>query len=388
LSDLDHSRSYYRPELDALRLYAFLLVYLNHSLPSGANHTIDGFAKNFAALIYQFANACRFGLSLFFTLSAFLICELLIREKRAVGTVKVRQFYIRRILRIWPLYYFALGLGLILCFLPGAPTDSLSKLGYYAVFLGAWSTVHLGWIDNPVYPLWSISVEEQFYLLAPLFIKFFDRRSIRRFCFIIIAVANCCLFYLGWHRVDDDGVWPNAFVQFECFAAGILLSLALNGRLPRLQWWKRLLLFACSWPCWLLAWRAQSVAIFALTGQAASWLLVSGYALASLGSVMVLYSFLGAGSRRFPAWVIYLGRISFGLYVFHAFAIELMHAILPHSERYSPVMFALRLGITLGVTVIMAALSYRIVETPLLRIKKRHTVIESSPLNTTKSTNS
>ena len=242
------------------------------------------------------------------------------------------------------------------------------------------STVHFGWIDNPVYPLWSVSIEEQFYLFAPLFVRHLGRRLMLAFCVIIIIAANAYLFYLGRLRANDDRVWPNSFVQFECFAAGMLLSLLLRGRQPRLALWQRLMLFAGSWPCWLLASRAQSYSQYGFSVNAGGCLLIASYALASLGSLMVLVAFLGSRPGLIPGWAIYLGRISFGLYVFHAFAIESVRAVLPRDGAQPAPISALRIGMAFGATVLMAALSYRYLETPFLKIKKRHSLIESRPV--------
>src|SRR3981081_108514 len=97
------SERYYRPELDVLRFFAFLSVFLFHGLPSVvvANHT--GWSRRAATIAADFKSAGRFGVCLFFVLSSFLITELLMRERCSTGTVHIKAFYVRRILRIWPL---------------------------------------------------------------------------------------------------------------------------------------------------------------------------------------------------------------------------------------------------------------------------------------------
>jgi peptidoglycan/LPS O-acetylase OafA/YrhL len=72
---------YYRPELDVVRFLAFLLVFVHHTLPSGKDPRIIHLLKGFAPALDSITDACGYGLSLFFTLSAFLICELLLRER-------------------------------------------------------------------------------------------------------------------------------------------------------------------------------------------------------------------------------------------------------------------------------------------------------------------
>jgi peptidoglycan/LPS O-acetylase OafA/YrhL len=96
--------------------------------------------------------------------------------------------------------------------------------------------------------------------------------------------------------------------------------------------------------------------------------------------------------KLLPRWAIYLGRISYGLYVYHQFAIYTMdHLIIQNlSAHMNPLIkslegliFLLNIGLTFGLTVLASALSYRYIETPFLKMKKRHSVIESQPIQGT-----
>src|ERR1700722_6435581 len=90
-----NAKRFYRPELDALRFFAFLGVLLHHGpKPQG-----------FLTVV---SDAGSFGLLMFFLLSAYLITELLFREREQTGTISWKHFFVRRALRIWPLYYAAL----------------------------------------------------------------------------------------------------------------------------------------------------------------------------------------------------------------------------------------------------------------------------------------
>ncbi len=91
------SRRYYRPELDVLRFGAFLLVLIKHSWPDTKGSGL------FAEVFSSIKHAGAFGVPLFFLLSSFLITELLMRERAVTGRIHVQAFYLRRILRIWPL---------------------------------------------------------------------------------------------------------------------------------------------------------------------------------------------------------------------------------------------------------------------------------------------
>ena len=371
---------YYRPELDVVRFLALAFVFLHHALPTDPGGPADAALKGSTTLFFAFVDTCRYGLSLFFTLSAFLICELLLREKDATGSVACKQFYIRRILRIWPLYYLALALGAASTLLPSGDPSLAPNLGWFAIFMGAWYSAIHGVVPNASYPLWSISVEEQFYAFAPWTIKYLNRRSLYAFCFVLILIANSLLFYFGKIHSGDDEVWFNSLVQFECFAAGILLCLILRGRVPGLAGWQRLLLMAGSWCCWFYATYGLHARIGSPADNPGGWALIAGYALISLGSAMLLLAFLGMNAKLLPSWAIYLGRISFGLYVFHTLALQLVFDFSPRTSSFHVLVGFLKVCLSFGLTVLLAATSYRFFETPFLKMKKRHAIIESQPV--------
>src|SRR5579863_4281789 len=110
-------RSNYRPELDVLRFIAFFGVFLFHT----AGYPVDFYVRHhvpmFVAEVLNAAIASgKYGVDLFFALSSYLITDLLIRERDQFGSLDVRSFYVRRILRIWPLYYFILSVTLLVPF--------------------------------------------------------------------------------------------------------------------------------------------------------------------------------------------------------------------------------------------------------------------------------
>lgn len=381
----EHSSGrYYRPELDVLRFGAFLLIFLHHALPNG-----EALLRLGSPVLYAAVDACRLGLSLFFTLSAFLICELLCRERAITDTVGIKRFYVRRILRIWPLYYLALALGVLVAVLPGGSINDVWRIGWFAIFLGAWTTALHGWLTNPVSALWSISVEEQFYLLAPWMVKFCNRKAFYGFSALVLLGANVELYHLGRAGVCSRRIWTDSFVQFECFAAGIFLCLLLRGGVPQLASWLRTLLFAVGLSCWMGANYGLHAFFITASQNPGSWALMVGYQLAALGCVCLIVAFLGFAPQWFPGWAIYLGRISYGLYVYHQFALYTRDSlgIEALSARTIP-NFALRLGVnallTLGLpftlTLLLAVFSYRYVETPFLKLKSRYAAIESQPI--------
>jgi peptidoglycan/LPS O-acetylase OafA/YrhL len=329
---------------------------------------------------FSVTSACLFS----FLLSAFLITELLFRENDRVGTIHVRAFYMRRILRIWPLYFAAFfGLVLLGHFLRGASRKDPASWLAFTFFAGNWYICRYGWIPAyPVNPLWSISVEEQFYIAIPIQASYGRRRVVKAVALVLIAVAYVLIIAYGRHpRHGFSSQWTNSFVQFQFFSAGALLSLYLNGRVPRWPVAVRLAapeqrLAAGSSPQWSWAFRP-----IRRTLQRSERPLAGRYCWREPCSCFSAYS----GSRpSIPKHLVYLGRISYGLYVFH----ELIYFLIfkTFRVRLSQLSDALHLSnwrggigtvLALGLTILLAHLSYPFYERPFLSLKKHFTFVPS-----------
>jgi peptidoglycan/LPS O-acetylase OafA/YrhL len=379
---------YYRPELDVVRFLAFLLVFLFHDRLSIADPRLALLPRSFLARFGMIETSSSFGVSLFFCLSAFLIFELLLRERRISGTVSVKQFYIRRILRLWPLFYAGIALGVLSALIPAPNVPELHAIVWFAVFLGGWWCTLYNAPGGAFDPLWSISVEEQFYLVAPWVAKYCSRPLIAAFCALLLAVSNGCLFYLGATGAASHWMWFNSAVQFQCFAVGILLCLALRGQVPHTALWLRAVMVIAAFAGWYIAILLSTVEN-AGTGFARGVGWTASYDLISLGCVLLLLGFLGIDAKFLPRWAVALGRISYGLYVFHMFVLRIFYPFhLGHRLTLAIPFRVLRLclsesidvALPLLATCLVAALSYRFFETPFLRLKKRHSIIASQPI--------
>ena len=373
-SETNRSR-FYSPGLDALRFLAFSLVLLYHYLPHSAEQWSRALPVKLAAGVEILVEVFSFGLSLFFTLSAFLILELLLREREATGTIQIRQFYLRRILRICPLYILGLAIAVLLALQPAVDKGTIRWVGWCLVLLGNWYVVFFGDPNTSMYPLWSISVEEQFYLFAPWIVKRLSRRSLVGFSVVLILVANAVLVFAGIWGAQIVAPWYNSFVQFENFAAGILLCLLIRHRSIRMSMWRRMTAIGAATLCWFLAcfWLSRISGESIMNGV----LFVCSFALISLGCCLMVFAFTQLESGAVPGFLIYLGRISYGLYVFHALSKDITFQ--NKSDR-SLAGMAIREVLALGLTLVLAAISYRFLEKPFLRLKKRHEIVESRPL--------
>lgn len=359
-----------------MRFVAFSLVFVHHVTHRNAS----GFDAHFrwAVPAAAFANACGFGVALFFTLSAYLICELLLREKERTQTVNIRFFLIRRILRIWPLYFLGLAIG---CFIAvrSHHTEDLLLFGACALMAGNWFNIFVHSTLNPMSVLWSISVEEQFYLFCPFTIGKLSRRGLCVLCGFILAVANITLFILGSRGADTDStVWYNSLVQFQFFAIGILLSLILRGRLPKIPVWIRIVMQGVAIGLWFIACYVFHVK---QAGPSTSGIsLVTGYAIAAIGCILMIVGFLGLPAKFLPAWLVWLGKISYGLYVYHLLAISLFSYLPASFASKGAIGFMLRLSGKMALTILLAALSYQFFESRFLRLKRHFEVVKSRPV--------
>jgi peptidoglycan/LPS O-acetylase OafA/YrhL len=362
----------YLPELDILRFVAFMMVFLFHV----ANTTTIP-ARVIAHWMVAAEISLRYAVSLFFLLSAFLITLLLEAEIERNGRVHIKAFYIRRITRIWPLYFFILLICLLLGrFYPDWHLSS-SLLLYFLFMAGNW------WLcshplNGPLTSMWSISVEEQFYLLVPVIVGRFKQVGLAMMSIFAIAVSCGTLLWMGWTGYRFElGMRVNSFVEIQFFAAGTLLALGLR-RFP----WKasaiqRILLLIFT----MMALPASVYFFDVSVGIAREHLYapLAGYLLILAGCIALFLSFLGLQVKPSFRPFVFLGKISYGLYAYHLIVLKVLGRVWPDTTSTHPVRLAKHLLVLLT-TVGVAWLSYTYLEKPFLRLKKRFTFVPSRSL--------
>lgn len=395
-------KRFYHPELDALRFLAFMLVFCRHivtgfglakaaqSATGSEVHaavqaaTADTVAQHLSPLwlmVQGLAQSFDFGVCLFFFLSSFLITKLLLMEQKSTGTVAIRDFYVRRTLRIWPLYFIFLASVTALSFFVTSIHTPMSRTLATAFFVANWPVVLHGWNGSPIEPLWSVSVEEQFYLIWPNFARL-GKKGIVAISLALSLIPFCTLAYLG-HRqgTANTEIWPNSLVQCLFFAGGALTAIFGSPEKRKMGFLKRLGFLAGGFVCWLLASGACHV-VRTISPGAISLML--GYVLVLAGTFLIFTSFAGMRSSAFPKPILYLGKISYGLYVFHVLFLGLMLKLtlacisqfhIPHASLIMT--HTISAVLALGTTILCASLSYRFMEEPFLRLKKRFTVVQS-----------
>jgi peptidoglycan/LPS O-acetylase OafA/YrhL len=377
-SGLRHSgrvERFYRPELDVLRFFAFLGVFIFHAAPRTMDfYNAAGYPHWLSRLLIPTFGAGAYGVDLFFALSAYLITSLLLRERAATGILDLRGFYLRRILRIWPLYLAFVAFATVVAALIPEQHLPMRYVVGYSLLAGNWIYVFYGLPASFAIPLWTVSIEEQFYLAWPLALR---RASVRTMAIIavgILLVANVWRVWLAISAAPVERIEYNTFTRLDPIALGILIAL-FGHKLPRLSSWSRVALLCGGVATWI------PVYAFTVTGHAqrfTTWQMALGHPFTALASAIVLLSVLGAQHPflRNTA-LLYLGKISYGLYVLHEFAhfcaIRMVPASTPHG------VFAQSI-VGLALTILLAAASYRWLESPFLRLKERFAHVQSRPV--------
>jgi peptidoglycan/LPS O-acetylase OafA/YrhL len=321
-------------------------------------------------LIASAARAGSFGVDLFFLLSAYLITELLLREKEAYGHVHLGSFYLRRILRIWPLYFLGIVIGVSLTLVDADQHFPAKYVVAFMLLSGNWLQSLIGAPGSVMNSLWSVSFEEQFYLVWPTVIsKVRSAQSLLLVSFGLFGIAEVGrLILLRYARHSEVAIFTNTVARLDPLALGIVIAVLARSRPPSLTWIARSVLLAMGITTWLIAGHYFSMTrIFMLLG----------YPAMAIGAGLIFLSVLESGVA--PFWLRYLGKISYGLYVYHLLGLYIVEkAIGGYAKNFNKFLIFWWGGLAL--TLVMAALSYRFIESPFLRLKERYALVKSRPV--------
>jgi peptidoglycan/LPS O-acetylase OafA/YrhL len=333
----------YIPQLDGLRAFAVSFVLVAHGLYS----EIPSLKK-----ITDFGST---GILLFFVISGFLISRILIRSKGAPNYFF--NFYARRGLRIWPLYYAVLALSLALLKF-GPPQPSMTSEIHVWVYLTYLQNLIYGHQPVPVglAPTWTLAVEEQFYLTWPLIVYFSSRRTLRWLCLALMVAAPIIRFsnhFDSWNTLCQlDALALGALFACECYDPNRWLKIS---RYAVFLFPLGILLHA-SGIAWVDRWLNGN--LFEIYGGAA---LV----------YLTIHTSTLAASVFANSVLTYIGKISYGIYLYNVLVFAGLGYVLK-GIRHSPSITTHLIFLLIGslLTIAVAAASYSVFESPLLRLKK------------------
>jgi peptidoglycan/LPS O-acetylase OafA/YrhL len=361
--------------LDGVRGVAIVMVLCVHFIGDSTPYTAFGRA------IVKLANYGIWGVDLFFVLSGFLITGLLYDSKTSAHYF--RDFYVRRTLRIFPLYYAVLALLFIVLPALGTPYPTgLAESARHQMWLWLYASnvylaIHRAWALPYVGHFWSLAVEEQFYLLWPVVILSFGRRSLLGICVAVTALAlalRSALSFAGAGSVAAGVLTP---CRFDALCVGGFLALAVRSvSLERVARTARL------WLGPLLCLVLLASGWNAMRGSLSDVVLPLRGTLIALTFGALLVTSLAAPaesglSRLLRSRVLcFLGTRSYGLYVFHGIIAygmgEHQAALDALAARLRPgAAMVIQAGAGAGVSILVAAFSYELFEKHFLRLKNR-----------------
>ena len=335
---------------------------------------LDGFravAAFSVVLAHGYGVAIFDGVTAFFVLSGFLITTLLLREREATGSVSVPAFYLRRTLRIFPAYYACVLASYVIDRVAGNPwPDGLAASA--ATYLVNYFNAFNGHPNTSIAHMWSLGVEEQFYLLWPaIFIGLarFGVPALRAGLIVLIVFGVAWRSALYFSGVVGQAYLYNAFdARFDNLAIGCLLATVAGD--PRTAQFARRVAAAAWMPFVTLG-----LMVLVLTAMSSTARHLIGFtAYAALVAILIV-QLLQLRSSVLWRWldfrpVRFLGTISYPIYLYHGWGLGLGEWLtgVPHLGRF--------IAGTL-LTVAGAVASYYIVEQPFLRLKERFTPARS-----------
>ena len=359
LTASEHSNALtYMKQLDGLRALAVLAVLWTHYLPQ--EYWLFG--------IYWGG----VGVRLFFALSGFLITGILLRSRQYItqgkqcSLVAIRQFYIRRFLRIFPLYYVTLALVAVM-----AMPSVRETIAWHIAYLSNVYFALQGRFYGSAGHLWSLAVEEQFYLLWPWFILFLSRRWLLTTIIILISIAPLFRFTSTVVGVNLVAIWVLTPGACDALCLGALLAY-LNSHEDELLISKEKVLYF-----FLLTGLFITIVLPMLPCLNAQNLVVS--ALADTGRGLIFACLVAAAAHGFKSFVgkvleskpmVYLGKISYGIYLIHAFMPEIVYRIFDYfglSGDKSPLIIAFFSTVA---TIIAATITWHVLERPINNLKR------------------
>ena len=334
------------PQLDAVRGVAILLVML---------HNIGEKYPSFH-LQFLFKNGWM-GVDLFFVLSGFLITGILLDTKRSKGYFK--NFYVRRCLRIWPLYFSLLlfMFAILPALRPSEAHTIFEKSSPWWAFPLFLQNFLIPISTNAAGPLgvtWSLAIEEQFYVIWPVVVRFCSRAWLYRIAITELCLSPALRFYLSVHHVY---LYTNVFCRLDGLMAGALLALVIRSesfvpsRFIRLAWFS-----------FFMAAPLAFVSEFLNAG----WIVFS---LTAVASAAFVYLSLFSSPRWLRMilrnkFLVYTGTISYGLYLLHKIPIGFVESFRLDRHPF------LALLLILVTAYAMATLSWNLLEKPFLRLKR------------------
>ena len=362
----------YSQPIDLVRFTAFFLVFFTHFINQGGNAIVLGGGQwwdNF--LIQKIANFGGQGVTIFFCLTGFLLGRLLIQEYESTKQISVTSFYMRRLLRIWPLYFLFLIICFGLNFFANSPTITKDELPFLASFTYNWGQIFGNLPGTMATITWSISVEEQIYLFFPfvLILMKWKKFASASYFLIILGMASRAYVLL----FTELSVYRHTMCYLDVVGIGLLMAVHEKRVL---RFWENNSKYLSLLVSFLL------IYVFYFSQISTTDLgIFLGFILTSLcmPALLIIYTKLSlkfSENSFILRCLTYIGRRSYGCYLFHWMIWQIMVGKNIGSTFESGFTIP---GVLLAflLTIICSAFSYKIFEQPFLAMRMRYKKVVS-----------
>jgi peptidoglycan/LPS O-acetylase OafA/YrhL len=350
---------------DGLRAIAVLMVFFQHRL------------------FGDIGEIGHLGVWIFFALSGFLIIGILAAQRARIEAgssrfgAELKRFLLRRTLRIFPIYYLMLVVMCVLMAFGFASPELASGMPFHFAYLSnIWIGSVLHYWPGRYSHLWSLAIEEQFYLVvAPLLLLVATRRH-RAVCWAIVALGLISLLAMRAAHWQEITIYTHPLTNFWLLALGGIGAMMIAGKQWRMRAWlgHGITLFAL---CLALVALCASEPIWSQLNSPLMFTAISGVYGVCIAALVasiaccrnaVVLGFLEAG------WLASFGRISYGFYLYHNLIPDLTR------NRHAEALFggtvpvwahAVGIVASFGISLVIALLSWRLIEEPILRLKTR-----------------
>lgn len=362
--------------LNGIRTLAALGVMLGHANSSVGklNFSWSLFGRNQDGQVKEWVLK-EHGVTMFFVLSGFLITYLLISEKSRTNTISIKSFYIRRMLRIWPLYYLYLFSVLFILYFTHTNIN-FSVLGFYMFFAANLPFIFDRMILN-IEHLWSIGVEEQFYVFWPWFFK---KNSVEKVFKLIFVLG----LFLAVFRILVWYYYP--FTRLAIFSVVNRFDCMILGGLGAILYMNKNKLFLTIINNKISQFFALFVYFLMIINQFQFFNSIIEIFLVALATLVIIIGQIEKKNRlvNFNNSIMdFLGKLSYGIYIIHPLIIYLVVSFVNldfiKSDVLKPMLYVL---IIVFLTLFLSFISYMYFEIPFLKLKNKFSIVRSSGTNT------
>lgn len=358
----DVHKPIYFKGLNGVRAIAAMVVLVCH---------IDQFSRlfNVEKIGFHEHGMAGYAVDMFFVLSGYLITYLLLAEKEKTKTISLKKFYLRRIFRIWPIYYLAIVIAVVLIYfnLGTGPRNWIFSLGLYTFFSANVAYV-MDLSISSIVPLWSVGVEEQFYLLWPHLVKktphYFLAFVSFYLLFVILKLAMYTIF-----SPESAAYFFMAYSSLNIMCMGAIGALIVYFKHPVLSVLYRKEIQIIAWGVLIYSCIYKPLHLFTFIDQ-------------ELNSLFYLIIIVNVSTNKDSLISLenkvmnYLGRISYGIYVYHMLVLFTLPSLL--SYLGVELNYFSMFGFVTMTTLLTATVSYHYFEMPFLKKKSTFSIVRST----------